>query len=66
MVFRDRTSAMVGGGFKWQITKRLRLIAEGGAVIGRELRARADGDDIVSSIKAAPHGYFDLRLIAGR
>jgi hypothetical protein len=66
VVFRDRPEALVGGGFKWQITKRLRLIAEGGVVIGRKLNARVDGENILSSMRADPHGYFDLRLLAGR
>ena len=43
----------------------LRLIAEGGAVIGRKLSVRANGNDIAPSLKAGTHGYFDLRLIAG-
>ena len=65
LVFRDRP-VMLGSGFKWQITKTLRLAVEGGAVLGRELRLRAGDEIAVDSGTADPHGYFELRLTAGR
>lgn len=65
LVFRDRTKALVGGGFHWQITPYVRLVAEGGAALSRKLQLRSGDDKRIYSDEADAHGYFELRLYAG-
>lgn len=65
LVFRDRTKALLGGGFDWQITPYVRLVAEAGAVLSRNLQLRSGGDSRIRSDTAGTHGYFELRLYAG-
>ena len=55
----------MGGGFNWQITPHVRLVAEGGAALSRKLQLRSGDEASVHSDKADTHGYFELRLYAG-
>lgn len=59
--FRDRRW-QVGAGFEWKLWRWLRLAAEVGAIVDRELSIRASGEDDLDSVRVDPSPYVDLRL----
>jgi hypothetical protein len=61
VVFRDR-QWLAGAGLEWKLWRRLRLVAEAGAVLDRELSVRAREDGTLSKTTGDPSPYADLRL----
>jgi len=59
--FEDRRW-QVGLGLEWKLWRRLRLLAEAGAMVDRELSVSASGEGTLDSVQVDPSPYVDLRL----
>ena len=61
MVFKDH-QWLTGAGVEWKLFRRLRVVAEAGAVVERELSLRARGEGTLTKITGDPSPYANLRL----
>ncbi len=61
LTFRDR-QVLVGAGFEWKLSRRLRLNMEAGAVTWRRVRVHSDDLCTLVSQRGDPSPYFELRV----
>ena len=61
LTFRDR-QVLVGAGFEWKLSRRLRLNLEAGAVSWRKVRLHSDDLGTLVSQRGDPSPYLELRL----
>jgi hypothetical protein len=61
VLFKDR-QWLTGAGVEWKLFRRLRVVAEGGAVVSRELSLRAHGEGTLSEVTGDPSPYATVRL----
>jgi hypothetical protein len=59
--FEDRRW-QVGFGVEWKFWRRLRILAEAGAMVDRQLSVSASGEGTLDSVRVDPSPYLDLRL----
>jgi hypothetical protein len=59
--FEDRRW-QVGFGVEWKVWRQLRVLAEAGAMVDRQLSVSASGDGELDSVRVDPSPYFDLRI----
>jgi hypothetical protein len=60
LTLRDR-QVLAGVGFEWKLSRYFRINVEGGVVASHEIKVRSD-DATLSSLRADPAGYFDIRI----
>jgi hypothetical protein len=60
-VFRDR-QWLVGGGIQLKLHRMLRLVAEGGAIVDRQISLRARGEGTLDTTGGDPSPYAELRI----
>jgi hypothetical protein len=61
LTFRDR-QVLVGAGFEWKLSRRLRLNLEAGAVSWRKVRVHSDDLGTLVSQRGDPSPYLELRV----
>ena len=61
VIFKDR-QWLTGVGLEWKLFRRLRVVAEGGAVVDRELSLRARGEGTLGEVTGDPSPYANVRL----
>jgi hypothetical protein len=61
VLFKD-SQWLTGAGVEWKLFRRLRVVAEAGAVVSRELSLRAHGEGTLAEVTGDPSPYATVRL----